>query len=198
MKRYKTVDDYIAGAEHWQAELVRLREILLATELSETVKWGAPCYTFADKNVVGMGAFKSYCGLWFYQGALLSDPEKVLLNAQEGKTKALRQWRFESKRQIKVRQIKAYVAEAIQLQQQGKEIKPVRAKTLDLPPQLKSALAANKKYKAAFESLTPGKQREYAQYIIEAKRDETKTKRLEKIIPMIVAGVGLNDRYRNC
>ena len=106
MKRYKSVDDYIAGAEHWQVELIRLREILQSTKLEETVKWGAPCYTHNGKMVVGLGAFKSYVGLWFHQGALLSDPEKVLINAQEGKTKALRQWRFSSLKEIKARPIK--------------------------------------------------------------------------------------------
>ena len=85
MKRHNTVDDYIEAAEHWQDELIRLRKILKSTNLHETVKWGAPCYTFEGKNVVGIGAFKSYVGLWFYQGALLADKKKVLISAQEGK-----------------------------------------------------------------------------------------------------------------
>lgn len=198
MKRYKTVDEYIDGAEYWQDELVRLRKILNSTDLEETVKWGGPCYTFQGKNVVGMGAFKSYCGLWFLQGALLADPEKVLINAQEGKTKALRQWRFQSKKEIKTRLIKAYVQEAISLQEQGREIKPARDQSVTIPSQLQAALAKNKKAGSRFKALTKGRQREYAEYIAEAKRDETKAKRLEKIIPMIVAGKGLNDKYRNC
>ncbi len=196
MKRYKTVDDYIDGAEYWQEELQLLRKILLSTDLVEEVKWGGPCYTYDGKNIVGMGAFKSYCGLWFFQGALLSDPDNVLVNAQEGKTKALRQWRFESKKEIKSRSIKAYIQEAIKQQLEGQEIKPARAKPLTIPPQLKSALARNKKAGTAFKALTKGKQREYADYIAEAKREETKATRLEKIIPMIAAGKGLNDKYR--
>jgi len=114
MQRAESVDDYIENAEHWRPELERLREVLTSTELEETVKWGGPCYTLDGKNIVGMGAFKSYVGLWFHQGALLSDPEGMLVNASEGKTKALRQWRFTSGKDIKPRLIKKYVNEAIE------------------------------------------------------------------------------------
>ena len=196
MKRFKTVDDFIAGSESWQDELKRLREILLSTELDETVKWGAPCYTFQGKNVVGIGAFKSYFGLWFFQGGLLSDPAGVLMNAQDGKTKAMRQWRFQTKQQIKPRTIKAYVKEAIQLQLAGHEIKPVRGRPLMIPPELQTAFADDQAARAAFDALTPGKQREYADYIADAKRDATKASRIAKILPMITQGQGLNDKYR--
>lgn len=192
----KSIDEYFDGLEQWQAELTRLREILNSTELEETVKWGAPCYTIDGKLVVGMSGFKSYFGLWFHQGALLSDPEKVLINAQEGRTKALRQWRFSSKKEIKVRPIKAYVKEAIELERAGKRIAPDRSKPLTIPPQLRDALAKNAQAKAAFASLTKGKRREYADYIADAKREETKQNRLKKIVPMIKAGQGLNDKYR--
>lgn len=196
MQRAKTVDAYIHGAHQWQAELFKLRDILNSCALQETVKWGAPCYTAHGKNVVGIGSFKSYVGLWFYQGALLSDPQGVLINAQTGRTKALRQWRFTSAAQIKPRIIKSYVREAIGLAAAGKEIKPARNQALTLPAELKHALADQPDTKQAFESLTKGKRREYAQYIAEAKRDATKAARLDKILPMIQAGVGLNDRYR--
>lgn len=196
MKRYKTVDAYIEGAEDWQDELIQLRKILNSTGLEETVKWGAPSYTLDGKLVVGIGAFKSYVGIWFYQGALLKDEQGVLINAQEGKTKALRQWRFASKKEIKTRLIKAYVKEAMELQKEGKAIKPTRGKPVDLPPQLKSALTKHKKAKAGYDGLSLGKKREYAEYIESAKREETKVKRLEKIIPMLVEGIGLNDKYR--
>ena len=197
MKRYKTVDEYIAAAPDWQDELERLRKILNSTHLVETVKWGAPCYTQDGKNVVGMGAFKSYVALWFYQGALLADKKRVLINAQEGKTKALRQWRFDSKKAIDSRLIKAYVKEATGLQTKGIEIKADRTRPVEIPQHLKAALSKDKKAGASFQTLTKGKQREYAEYIAEAKRDETKIKRLEKIVPMIIAGKGLNDKYRN-
>ncbi len=196
MQRYETVDEFIENAEHWQEELIRLREILQSTKLVETVKWGGPCYTHNGKMLVGLGGFKSYFGLWFHQGALLSDPEKVLINVQEGKTKALRQWRFQSKKDIKARLIKAYVKEAIELQEAGKEIKADRSKPFVVPPELAAAFKKNKKAKAAFDELTKGRQREYADYIADAKREETKLKRLEKILPMLAAGVGLHDKYR--
>lgn len=198
MKRYKTVDEYIENAEHWQEELIRLREILNSTKLVEAVKWGGPCYLYNDKMVVGMGAFKSYVGLWFYQGALLADEDGLLINAQEGKTKALRQWRFASMKEIKVGKIKAYIKEAIELKEEGKEIKADRSQSVVVPPELKKALAANKKAQTAFKALTKGRQREYTTFIADAKRDETKAKRLEKILPMIEEGIGMNDKYRNC
>jgi uncharacterized protein YdeI (YjbR/CyaY-like superfamily) len=195
MKRHSTVDAYIDSVETWQDELVRLRKILKATGLDETVKWGGPCYTFDGKNVVGLAAFKSYFGLWFHQGALLADPGAVLINCQ-GKTKALRQWRMTSKHEIDARLIKSYVNEAIDLQKCGKAIKPDRSKPLTIPARLNKALARNKTANASFKQLTKGKQREYADYITESKRDETQQKRLEKILPMIVAGQGLHDKYR--
>jgi len=198
MQRYTSVDDYIKNAGQWQAELTKLREILNSTELEETVKWGAPCYTIDGKNIVGMAGFKSYFGLWFHQGALLADEAGVLINAQDGKTKALRQWRMKSAKDIKVRTIKAYVKEAIELQRAGKEIKPTRGKTVTIPPELKAALGKNKITQAAFSALTPGKQREYADHIADAKRDATKQSRLEKILPMIREGKGLHDKYKNC
>ena len=197
MKRFQSVDDYINNAEYWQAELIRLREILLTTKLIETVKWGSPCYTHNDKMVVGLGSFKSYVGLWFFQGALLADRDNVLMNAQEGRTKAMRQWRFSSEKEIKARKIKAYIKEAIELQDQGHEIKPDRSKLVEIPRELKTALARDKKAAAKFKVLTKGRQREFADYISGAKRAETKKRRLEKILPMIKGGVGLNDKYRS-
>ncbi len=198
MKRYKTVDDYISNAGDWQSELEQLRGILQSTPLVEEVKWGAPCYTHNGKNVVGLAAFKGWVCLWFHQGALLKDPSEVLVNAQEGKTKALRQWRMTSARDIKPGIIKRYVNEAIGLVDAGKEIKAERGKAIAMPDELSKALRRYKGATAGFRSLTPGKQREYTEYIATAKRDDTKQKRIDKVLPMIAAGVGLNDKYRNC
>lgn len=198
MKRCVTVDEYVENASGWRDELTRLREILNSTPLEETVKWGAPCFTHKGKNIVGLGAFKSYVGLWFFQGALLSDPNGVLVNAQEGKTKAMRQWRFESKTDIKARAIKAYVGEAIENQERGEMIKPNRGMPITVPPELKKALAKNRKAAAAFEALSPGKRREYAAHISDAKREQTRLSRVEKILPMILGGKGLHDKYRGC
>lgn len=196
MKRYKTVNEYIECSDHWKKELVQLRKILLSTKLEETVKWGMPCYTLNGKMVVGLGAFKSFVALWFFQGALLSDEKNLLVNAQNGRTKALRQWRFSSKTEIDSALIKAYVKEAIELQVKGLQIKPDRNKPLILPAQLEEALAKNENAHAGFKGLSKGKQREYADYVSDAKREETKAKRIAKIIPMIVEGLGLNDQYK--
>ena len=176
--------------------MLKLRGILNSMDLDECLKWSFPCYTHNGQNVVGIGSFGSYFGLWFFQGALLKDEHEVLVNAQEGKTKAMRQWRMKSAKEIKVRQIKSYVKEAIELARQGKSIKADRSKAVIVPPQLKQALSQNKRAKTAFDKLTKGKQREYADYIADAKRDETKVRRLEKIMPMIAGGLGLNDKYR--
>ena len=198
MKRYKTVEDYLDNAPRWQAELIRLREIMSDTPLAEEVKWGAPAYTHNGKILVGLGGFKQWFCLWFHQGALLEDADKVLVNAQEGKTKALRQWRMTSKNDIKPSIIKRYVREAIALADAGKEIKAERKKPVAIPDELQKAMRRYKGATAAFRELTPGKQREYAEHIVSAKRDDTQQKRIAKILPMITAGVGLHDKYRNC
>lgn len=198
MEYSSSVEEYVESHDVWGKELRALREIVLSTGLDETVKWGAPVYTHGGKNVVGLGAFKAYVGIWFYQGVFLKDEKNKLINAQENKTKALRQWRFASYDEIvsDVETIKAYVAEAVENEKQGKAIKPDREKPLVIPPELKAVLAATPDLREGFESLSKSKRREYAEYIAEAKRDETKQKRLDKIIPMISDGVGLNDRYK--
>lgn len=190
------VDAYIARHAAWSDGLTALRSILTSTELDETIKWGAPCYTFGGTNVVGLGAFRSYFGLWFHQGALLADRRGVLINAQEGKTKALRQWRFTSADEIRPRLVRGYVVEAIELAREGRSVAPARPSRLVLPPELERALSEHDA-RAAFDALSPGRRREYARYITEARRDSTKASRIEKILPMIEAGVGLNDRYRS-
>ncbi len=197
MQPSRSVDEYINAAEYWQKELKTLRKILTSTPLQEDWKWGAPCYTAAGKNIVGMGAYKSYFGLWFFQGALLTDDHQVLINAQRGKTKALRQWRMYSAADIRPPIIKGYVDEAIRLAREGREIAPARKQPVVIPPELAKALQANQSVARAFEKLRLGLQREYASYISEAKRIDTKRRRIEKILPMITAGMGLNDRYRN-
>lgn len=196
MRRAKSVDDYIENAEHWRNEIVRLREILRSTPLEEEVKWGGPCYTYDGRNVVGIGGFKSYFGLWFHQGALLEDKNSVLINAQEGKTKALRQWRMTSAKDIKPAIIKRYVKESIELTRAGRSIGADRQKPIVVPPELEKAFGKNKKAGTSFKQLRKGLQREYTDYIVDAKRDDTKARRIEKILPMIAAGKGLNDKYR--
>jgi uncharacterized protein YdeI (YjbR/CyaY-like superfamily) len=148
-----------------------------------------------------MGAFKAYFGLWFFQGALLEDKAGVLVNAQEGVTKALRQWRMQSAADIRPRLVRRYLKEAMALVDAGRQIRPARNRTarnrpLILPDDLRRALEQNETAKARFAALTPGRQRAYAAYIAEAIREATRAKRIGKILPMIEAGVGLNDRRR--
>tara|TARA_R110002012_G_scaffold87203_2_gene215894 strand:- start:58 stop:651 length:594 start_codon:yes stop_codon:yes gene_type:complete len=194
----KSVDQYIETHPSWEQELNSLREILQNTELEECIKWGAPVYALDGKNVVGMAAFKNHCALWFFNGALLKENTALLYNAQEDKTKALRQIRFKKEDEIKPEILEKYIAEAIQNQREGKEIKPLKNKTLALPLEFKEELVKDEHLKNSYYQLTKGKQRQYADYISEAKREVTKKSRLEKIKPMILSGVGLNDKYKNC
>lgn len=198
MKGSLSVEAYIDKHAQWSKALARLRQIIRKAALEETIKWGGPVYTFDGKNVVGLGAFKSYVGLWFFQGAMLQDRRQKLVNAQEGTTRAMRQWRFNSVEEIEEAAplISDYLQEAIDNQRHGRIIKPRRRKPLQISEELQARLAADPELREAFEGLTMGKQREYAEYILEAKRAETRSSRIEKIIPMIRAGVGLNDRYR--
>jgi len=122
MSRARSVDEYIEAAKQWQPELITLRDILRETDMEESVKWGAPCYGFGTKNLVGMLGFKSYFGLWFHQGALLSDPENVLINAQQGKTQALRQWRMTGPDDIRPDVIRSYLSETLDHHRAGRTV----------------------------------------------------------------------------
>ena len=190
---------YITKKENWKAELELLRETVLACHLEETIKWGAPVYMNNGKNILGLSAFKNYVGLWFFQGGTLKDSHNVLMNAQEGKTKAMRQWRFHSTAEIDTELIKTYVKEAIENQEKGKIIKPKRnTKPLVIHPLLQKELDTNSEFSKQFDSFSLSKKREYADHISSAKRETTQLSRLEKIIPMVIKGVGLHDKYKNC
>lgn len=195
MEIAKSIEEYLEKLTDHKDTVLRLRAILQQTELNETLKWGIPSYQINGKNVVGIGAFKSYAGLWFYNGSFLKDASKVLINAQEGKTKGLRQWRFTSLDELDETLIMEYVLEAIQNQKEGKEVKAEK-KPLVIPNELREALAADLQLSEAFDELKLTTKREFAEYIQEAKREQTKADRLAKIIPMIKVGMGLNDKYK--
>lgn len=196
MSRKKTVDDYLIDIAYWQDELLVLRRILLSTGLTETIKWGMPCYTHDGKNIVGMAGFKSYFGLWFHQGVFLSDPEKVLINAQTEKTKALRQWRMTSTDDIKAELIEKYVSESIEHSLAGKAVPKSAPRRLKMPPLLETALIDDAELRTHFEAFRTAQKCDFADYISSAKQDATKQRRLEKIIPLIQSGIGLNDKYK--
>ncbi|MBC8259203.1 MAG: DUF1801 domain-containing protein [SAR324 cluster bacterium] len=196
MQKRKTADDYFSAPSQWKGILTKLREIALTTELQETVKWGMPTYTLAGKNVIGIGACKSYSGIWFFNGVFLKDKQNKLINAQEGVTKALRQWRFISLNEIEPELIKAYIDEAINNQHAGKKIKPVKNRPLFIPELLADVLAKKPKLKNCFQQFSLSKQREFADYLVQAKKEATKIRRLAKIEALILAKTGLNDKYK--
>ena len=189
------VIDIIAEMEPWVEELMLLREIILSTGLKEEIKWGGPIYTLDGKNVLAIGGFKNFATIWFHQGVFLSDPANVLINANEGNTRGLRQWRFTSMKEIKPALVKKYVQEAIKNAKEGKESKPEKKAPLAFPDVFAKAMKKDKALKTAFEKLTPGKQREYIEYITEAKQEETRMRRIEKSVPIILSGRGLNEKY---
>ena len=199
MKKIYSVEEYIEVNSHFAEALKILRDIIMSTELEETVKWSMPTYCLNGKNVLGIGAFKNHFCIWFHHGVFLKDEHSLLHNAQEDKTKGMRQMRFESKSDINEAAVLSYVKEATENQRLGREIKPVRkTKAINIPSELKDTLESNSTLHTSFKTLTPGKQREYCDYISEAKRETTKLSRLEKITPMIIKGVGLHDKYKNC
>ncbi|MWB95350.1 hypothetical protein GON26_13355 [Flavobacterium sp. GA093] len=180
---------------NWEEEILFLKTIIDKTELIETVKWGAPVYVFNKKNVIGIGGFKDYFAIWFYNGVFLKDEKKKLINAQEDKTKSLRQWRFTSKEDVNEKEVLEYIVEAIENEKQGKVLKPAKKEAI-ISELLNKEMNQNKDLAEAFQKFTPYKQYEFLEYIETAKQEKTKLTRLEKIIPMILEGIGLNDKYR--
>jgi len=179
----------------WEEELLFLKSIIDKTELVETIKWGGPVYVFNKKNVVGIGGFKEYFTIWFFNGVFLKDEKKKLINAQEDKTKSLRQWRFTSKEEVNETEILAYILEAIENEKQGKIIKPSKKETI-VSELLEKEMSQNKVLAEAFQKFSPYKQYEFLEYIETAKQEKTKLSRIEKVIPMILENIGLNDKYR--
>lgn len=196
MSDLEKIEAYFSRDQKFREGISQLRDIALSTQLEETLKWGSPVYTINNKNVLGIMAFKNHFGLWFFNGVFLSDPNGVLENAQQGKTKAMRHWKFKSVNEIDKETVLAYIQEAIENQKKGMVIKPSRKKEIIMPKLLKDCLLTDKDLDAKFMALTSYKQGEYCEYISEAKQQKTKESRLQKIIPMISAGLGLNDKYR--
>jgi uncharacterized protein YdeI (YjbR/CyaY-like superfamily) len=181
--------------ELWDEAIAQLRAIVLKTELVEAQKWGGEVYTLNNKNVIGIGGFKNYFALWFFNGVFLKDEAKVLVNANEGVTKALRQWRFTSTAELDKKLILRYLNEAIANEKAGLSIKPEKKEAMQCDF-FQAALDKNTALKSALEKLTPFKQKEYWEYMATAKQEKTKATRLEKITPMILEGKGFNDKYR--
>ena len=196
MKNQEKIEAYYAKERPFKEGIGLLRELALKTGFDETYKWGIPVYTIENKNVLGILAFKHHFGIWFYNGVYLTDPKNVLENAQEGKTKSMRHWKFNALEDIDQATVLTYFQEAMANQKKGLVLVPEKNKPFSIPPILKKAMDNNNAIKMNYESLSPYKQREFCEYISEAKQEKTKMSRLEKSVGLLLQGLGLHDKYR--
>lgn len=194
--QHKSSPNWQKYKSDWTACYEFMDQLIAKTTLKKEMKWGSAIYTHNGKNVVGWAGFKNFFSLWFYNGVFLSDPYHVLINASEGKTKALRQWRFVDVEQMNEERILEYIQESIQSIKDGKEI--IREKNIEvqLTGILLDTIIMDDKLYHAFNQLTLGRQKEYITYIEEAKQEKTKLRRIEKIKDLILAGKGLHDKYK--
>ena len=188
------VDAFMDRQKQWQKEFEQLRTILLDTGLDEELKWGHPCYQYQGKNIVLMHGFNEYCALLFHKGALLHDPNDILIQQTEN-VQSARQIRFTNVKEITkmARVIKAYVYEAVEVEKAGLKVKFKKATEFPVPEEFQKKLNKMPALKKAFEALTPGRQRGYLLFFAAAKQTKTRESRIEKHIPLILDGKGLND-----
>ena len=188
------VDAYLARAKNWRAEFEKLRKIILDCGLTEELKWGCPCYSFEKRNIVLIHGFKEYCALLFFKGALLKDPNSILIQQTEN-VQAARQIRFTSVRDIGRLKttLTAYVKEAIEVEKAGLKVNFKRTSQFRVPEEFQDKLAERPALKTAFNALTPGRQRAYILYFSSPKQSKTRASRVAKYVPQILKGKGLND-----
>lgn len=188
------VDFFFEQAGQWRAEFEQLRTIALDCDLTEELKWGNPCYTLEGSNIVLMHGFKEYCALLFFKGALLQDPEGILVQ-QTKNVQATRQIRFTNVEDIvEIAPIlRAYIQQAIEVEKAGLKVEFKATAEFAMPEEFQSKLDDIPALKAAFEALTPGRQRAYLLYFSSAKQAKTREARIEKAMPQILDGKGLND-----
>ena len=190
------VEFFFSKAEKWQEEFEKLRMIVLDCDLSEELKWGCPCYTFQKGNIVLIHGFKEYCALLFFKGALLQDANGILIQQTEN-VQAGRQIRFTNINEITEMEpiLKAYIYEAIEVQKAGLEVKLKENTEYRIPEELQQKFEEIPALKTAFEALTPGRQRGYLLHFSAPKQSKTRESRVEKFIPQILNGKGLDDPY---
>ncbi|WP_410007098.1 YdeI/OmpD-associated family protein [Aequorivita nionensis] len=190
----KVVDRFLDRAQKWKEEMKLLRKICLDCGLTEDFKWMHPCYTLKGKNVVLIHEFKEYCALLFHKGALLKDTENILVQQTEN-VQAARQIRFTNIDEIIALEstIKAYIFEAIEVEKAGLEVKMKKVSEFNMPEELQQKFKEDPALKTAFKALTPGRQRGYLLYFSQAKQSKTRVSRIEKYIPKIFDGKGVND-----
>ncbi|RYY76236.1 MAG: hypothetical protein EOO52_01585 [Gammaproteobacteria bacterium] len=188
------VDAFLNSAKKWREEFETLRAIILECDLTEDLKWGQPCYTLGKSNIVLIHGFKEYCALLFFKGALLPDTKSVLVQQTEN-VQAARQLRFtELNDMVKLKStIKTYVKEAIKVEQSGATVEFKKTSEFAIPEEFQAQLAKSSKLKKAFEALTPGRQRAYLLHFASPKQSKTRESRIEKAMPQIFEGKGLND-----
>ncbi len=188
------VDFYFTKAKQWQEEIKLLRVIALDCGLTEELKWGVPCYTFEEKNIVLIHVFKEYCALLFFKGVLLKDTKGLLIQ-QTKNVQTARQLRFTNAREIVKLEpaIKAFIKEAIKVEKSGLKADLKTTSEFETPEEFKKALAKNATLKTAFKALTPGRQRGYLLYFSQAKQSKTREDRIAKYTKQILRGKGLND-----
>lgn len=188
------VDFYFNKNKKWPKEVEMLREIALASGLTEELKWGCPCYTLNETNVFLIHDFNDYCAYLFMKGALLKDPKKILIQ-QTKNVQSARQIRFTSVKEITAQKnvLKAYINEAIKNEKAGLKVKLKKTSEFEMPEEFQKQLNKNSALKTAFEALTPGRQRGYLLFFSSAKQSATREARIEKCIDKIMDGVGLND-----
>lgn len=188
------VDEFLSKADRWQEEMETLRRTILDCQLTEELKWGQPCYTFQNSNIVIIQPFKEFCALMFFKGVLLNDPEGVLEKPGEN-TRAARRIPFTDVRQIVEMEsvLKAYVDEAVEVEKAGLEVDFGKDGELEIPAEFQDKLDENPALKTAFDALTPGRQRGYILYFSGAKRSSTRERRVEKCVQRILDGKGLHD-----
>jgi uncharacterized protein YdeI (YjbR/CyaY-like superfamily) len=184
----------MAYRERWETEIAEMRRILARFEMKEECKWGKPTYTLNGKNIVIMQGFKEYFGLGFFQGALLKDRKKILV--QLGQVQAGRVMKFTSVKDIKAKAatIRAYVRDAIAVEKAGLRVARRRTSDLPVPDELTERFRRNPRLKRAFKALTPGRQRSYLYHFAAAKQSATRTARIEKAVPAILQGRGFMER----
>ena len=188
------VDWFFSKDTKWQKEYEKLRTIILDCGLIEELKWGCPCYTFQNTNIVLIHGFKEYCAVLFFKGALLNDPNGILIQ-QTKNVQSARQIRFTNVREIvKMEKIlKAYVYEAIEVERVGLKVKLKKTSDFKIPEEFQKKLNKSSALKTAFNALTPGRQRQYIFYFSQPKQSKTRESRVEKYTKQILGGKGLND-----
>lgn len=189
------VDAYVSRAKTWKEEIETLRAIALDCKLTEELKWGCPCYTYEGTNLVLIHVFKEYCALLFFKGALMKDPKGILVQQTEN-VQSARQLRFTSAQEItKLKAVvKAYIREAMAVQKAGLKVEMKKTEEFAMPEELQKKFDEDRAFKKAFEKLTPGRQRAYILHYAGAKQSATRLSRIEKSMPQIFEGLGLNDR----